>query len=103
MSDVEKCQEWAYDRVSRKRHLCNRPVKRGGKCGIHALAAERRQTNFDTWLSKLREVEEMQRLVNAATVKYGYGPRVGNDLRVHMSATDLLGLIENIEDKKANK
>lgn len=66
MTDATKCPAWAWDGFHSS--TCGRPVKRNGKCGIHAAAEERVARNL---AEEEAARQERERLASELSARLG--------------------------------
>lgn len=52
MSAADTCPVRVYGSHDFQGHRCGKPIKRNGKCGVHAAADERRERNRASWEEK---------------------------------------------------
>lgn len=72
MTDVERCQVLVPDGGRMVTvHVCGRPVKRDGMCGVHAAAKERAAANESAWRIRGQEDRALEEGVIAALAELG--------------------------------
>lgn len=77
--DGATCPAWSPS----ARRRCGRPIKRDGKCGLHAAAVDRREANDARWAREAQERRDRNRAREA---------KVGHATNLAMILTDALGV-----------